>query len=152
MVKKIVTLFTLLLLITGCYELSEIQTSEQSGDIYFSVSKNVLESRNADSYVLSDLSVAKDDCDKDCVIWTIVKKTDNNQPATQNINTLPVKYGVVLKDMKVTVMPLELSPGKYTVAATVGYVNKGKIVGGGLVHGRFELFHNQNDSSLALKK
>jgi len=68
MVKKIATIRALLLIVTGCYELGEIETTEQSGKFYFSVSKYYLESKNADSYILSDLSVAKDDCENDCII------------------------------------------------------------------------------------
>ena len=150
MVKKIVTLCALLLLVTGCYELGEIETSEKSGGIYFSIATNYLNSKNADSYILSDLSVAKDNCEKDCVIWTIIRKSEDN-PGTQNKTTLPVKYGDKPNGMKVSINPVDLSTGKYTVAATVGFVKQDKIIGGGLVHGRFELIKNKNNSRLTLK-
>jgi hypothetical protein len=152
MVKKIVTLCALVILVSGCYELGGIQTSEQSGVFYFSISKDDLASKDAEAFILSDMSVAKEDCEKDCVIWTIIRQTNDEQSIAQNINTSPIKYGGVPKGMKVTVAPVDLSPGHYTVAATVGYVNQAKIVGGGLVHGRFELIQNQNNSGLILKK
>jgi len=53
--------------------------------------------------------------------------------------------------MEETINPVDLSTGRYTVAATVGLVKQDKIISSGLVHGRFELIRDQNKSRLTLK-
>ena len=89
---------------------------------------------------LYDISVGKDECNNDCIMWEMVRDKDTSQTITQEeIIKFPVVYGMAIYPMKNRLGPRPLVPGKYYITASMATVENMKISKSKPVHTVFEV-------------
>ena len=145
--NKLLLIFLPLFFVASCYEFGEVEIKQVSGGILFSVPQEYINSKNADSYILSGLSVVIDNCSQDCIVWTIVRKTNKKI----NSNNTPIKFGAVPANMKETISARALKAGTYSISASLGLTKNKEIISSGVIYGKFELVQKSGKSGFMLK-
>lgn len=125
--------FTTVLALVGALTLSacvlinkfdKMEAVVHGRDVTFSLPDKDLAHKNA-KYILYDIGVDKLMCDKDCVVWEMVRQKDSSPDAIEkNFVMFPIKYGVTLPNMETRVLK-KLQKGRYSAGATFEIIDAG---------------------------
>lgn len=140
----------ILLLVLACFQtFHEIRVVDTHEGVAFE-SKAVSEGLAKGSfYEVLDLTVMQRDCERDdCTAWFVVRKGDAPTPTTPgNLASGRIVYGVDLANMETRTPARALTPGHYTISATVNeYGRDGEPSDSLLLDGRFSIERSESGS------
>jgi len=133
---RFVFFISVLLVISGCRKFDDILVLIEQGEVGFTLSDADLE--GGQKYILYDIAVTNLACDKDCVMWEMVRKPEGAKVVNENILRFPVRYGVILKNMQNNRYK-KLTKGYFSVVATIAVIEGGEIATSRMVHKEFEI-------------
>lgn len=111
-----------------------LEASRSGGEVDFMSTK--LREQCSAGVLVFELSVLKVDCDRDCEQWDLTRR-DRPEPADA-LTDLPIRYGQEIPYVTVVQAAKPLTPGVYSVGASMGCFIDGELIGQ-RVFGRFEL-------------
>lgn len=107
------SLFFVLLVVTGCQKFLAVTASMDGGSLIFHFDSDYAVS-------LHDLEMDRTDCKSDCVIWSAVNKVDKNGELTKAfLESGTFKYGQKFDELETRVPPKPLVPGSYIIGGTI---------------------------------
>lgn len=90
-------------------------------------------------FMLYGIGVSIEKCDKDCIYWEMLRRTDSNlDPIEGNFIKFPIRYGVTLPHLETRIYK-KLQPGDYSFSAMFSKIKNGEVVGRKKVVGSFTI-------------
>lgn len=114
---RYLTLLSVLLLAACFQQFEAVRAIETKSGLAFEIPAMIAGLRQGQVYQLWDFTVVKHDCAGDCTMWFIVRQPDstNGEP----LKTARLYYGSVPAGMAARMPAKTLSPGRYSLSATV---------------------------------
>lgn len=105
----------------GCQVVNKLEVSASRDELFFKSSEIDSGLTRDILYVLIDISVIEKDCETDCLKWALVRKDAKEYLTPSDDNLFPgrITYGQHQPGMDERERAQQLTPGVYTVSATV---------------------------------
>lgn len=124
------------LLLGACRQFEDILVNVDGEKVSFTLSADELQSDK--KFILYDIAVTQEQCQKDCIYWEMIRTVEPVPPLKNHFINFPVLYGQPLADMQVR-HNKPLKPGQYSVVATIGVVSNNKMTSSKSAHKLFEI-------------
>lgn len=134
----------LTLLLCACFQrFEEIRVVETSQGIAFDVPKIEAGLKKGQVYELLDLTVMRRECEEDCTMWFVVRKS--SQVRTENLESARIVYGLEPRGMDPRTRAKPLRPGSFSVSATVQqYDAAGQLITSLSLEGLFSIYQDES--------
>ena len=136
---KILVICFVMVLAAACKEHGEIIVSQNKNKISFSLTNLDTSGAGTNSYLLYSIGVTRIDCERDCIMWEMMRDKKYYDSYEHALTSAIFEYGFKPEAMYNLVEPVALTAGKYTVIVNAALLKNNKLIRSNVLSKQFAL-------------